>query len=395
VPVTLKAQAVAREFQLLLHCATAQPDAEVISGIVDSGIDWESLFELAERHRVRPLLYRSLKSSSWDAVPPTRRLELECFYKANAVQNLRAAGELLRLVDALRKERVAVAAFKGPVLAEVTYGDLFFREFVDVDFFVREEHLDKAEEVLTSSGYRTYRPGRPFRSAFLSYYCQQMFKGPNGVVVDLHWRLASKNVAFPIRPAEIWGRLRRATISGREIATLADEDLALFLAAHGTKEGWERLMWVCDFAELLRKHRDIDWKVVLDRAQRAHSSRPLLLAIALASTLLEAPAPNELVEKARNDASVQALAQEAKVGMLRAAASEGEFRELLNGLKTYDSVRYAIWPLAMLLMTRTLGDYQAMPLPQVLWRIYHLSRPVRLATRAAQTLLRSTLLRSI
>ena len=27
-------------------------------------------------------------------------------------------------------------------------------------------------------------------------------------------------------------------------------DLALFLAAHGTKKGWRSLIWVCDFAEL-------------------------------------------------------------------------------------------------------------------------------------------------
>jgi hypothetical protein len=34
-----------------------------------------------------------------------------------------------------------------------------------------------------------------------------------------------------------------------------------------------------------------------------------------------------------------------------------------------------------LLTTRTVGDYVSMPLPRPLWRIYHLTRPFRLATK--------------
>ena len=57
-------------------------------------------------------------------------------------------------------------------------------------------------------------------------------------------------------------------------------------------------MWVCDFAELLHSS-PIDWLTILDRAQRSQSSRPLLLAIALASTLLDAPAPAALIRQLR------------------------------------------------------------------------------------------------
>ena len=113
-----------------------------------------------------------------------------------------------------------------------------------------------------------------------------------GISVDLHWRLSSKGVAFPLQLAEIWSKLEKVTIAGRTVLTLAHDDLALFLAAHGTKEGWRSLIWVCDFAEFLRKYQDIDWVAVLDRAQRSHSSRPLLLAIFLASDLLGAKAPS-------------------------------------------------------------------------------------------------------
>src|SRR5262249_29992819 len=135
--------------------------------------------------------------------------------------------------------------------------------------------------------------------------------------VDLHWRLSSKGVAFALRPHEIWPRLANVPLAGRTVPSLAPDDLALFLAAHGTKERWKRLAWVCDFAELLRANQDINWSVVLERAQRAHSSRALLLAILLASKLLDAPAPVWLLEKARSNSIVVALGERAEMSMLQ------------------------------------------------------------------------------
>ena len=186
--------------------------------------------------------------------------------------------------------------------------------------------------------------------------------------------------------AEIWSRLEQVTIAGRTVLTLAHDDLALFLAAHGTKEGWRSLIWVCDFAELLRKYQDIDWTAILDRAQQSHSSRPLLLAILLASTLLDAPAPAELIDKARSNSAVRALAEEAQLRMLR-PAPQGELREFLNSLNTHDRLRHRLWPVATLLTTRTVGDYQAMPLPKPLWGIYYFTRPFRLAGKAVEMML--------
>jgi hypothetical protein len=176
------------------------------------------------------------------------------------------------------------------------------------------------------------------------------------------------------------------TIAGRTVLTLAHDDLALFLAAHGTKEGWRSLIWVCDFAELLRNYQDIDWVAVLDRAQRSHSSRQLLLAIALASTLLDAPAPAALIDRAWKNSAVRTLAEQAKLRMLR-AVPEQEPEEFLNSLYTHDRLRHRLWPVATLLTTRTVSDYQAMPLPKSLWGIYYLTRPFRLASKMVKMIL--------
>jgi hypothetical protein len=331
-------------------------------------------------------LLQTLKSVCWASVPQKIQLQLTLFNKANAQKNLIFTGELLRLLDLFRQNAIPIAAFKGPVLALSVYGDVSLREFCDLDVIVHEADLSKAEDILTARGYQAYFPDRDYRSAFVSYQGQYAFRHSKPEIsVDLHWRLSNKGLPFPPQLAEIWPRLDQVTIANRTVPTLAHVDLALFLAAHGTKEGWRSLLWVCDFAEFLRKYQDIDWLAVFDRAQRSHISRPLLLAIALASTLLHAPAPPELVDQALTNPIIRALAEEARLRMLR-TGREGEMREFLNGLKT-QPLRHRLLPVATLLTTRTVSDYQAMPLPKSLWGIYYLTRPFRLALKGVSMML--------
>jgi hypothetical protein len=370
-----------REFTLLLYCARSHPDVGRIKGVVSESVNWQILLLLARQHGVRSMLLRSLKSACWDAVPHATRLELERLNRANALRNLFLTGELLRLIDIFGQNAIPIAAFKGPLLAHSIYGDLSFREFCDVDVIVQPRDVLKAEDILTAYGYQADFPDRAFRYAFQGYQGQYAFRHcQTGMSVDLHWRLSSKGMAFPLQSAEIWPRLEKVTISGRTVLTLAHDDLALFLAAHGTKEGWRSLIWVCDFAELLRSYQDIDWLAIFDRAQRSHASRPLLLAVALASTLLDAPAPMALLDRARKDSAVRRLVEEAKLRMLRAVREE-ELAGFLNSLRTHDRLRHRLLPIATLLTTRTVSDYQAMPLPKSLWGLYYLTRPFRLASK--------------
>jgi len=372
------------EFQLLLYCARSQPASQRIKQLVDEfAIDWGRLVALAEQHGVRPLLLQSLKAVCWDAVPPSVRLELERFFRFNAQRNLLLAGELLRLLRSFNENEVPVVTCKGPVLAEAVYGDLSLREFRDLDLLIREQDLVSAEDILLARGYEAQFPDRDYRTAFLSYHGQYAFRrGQSDSWVDLHWQFSQDGVVFPLRAAEVWPKLIEETIAGRAVPSLAHDDLALFLAAHGTKEGWRRMLWLCDLAEFLRRYQDLDWIAILERAARSHSSRQLLLAVELAATMLDAPAPAELLDQARNSSAVQSLARRARDGMLLTAPKGSwEFR---FGLNTHDKWQHRLLPIKTLLTTRTVGDHQAMPLPKSLWGLYYLTRPFRLAAHVAK-----------
>jgi len=377
-----------RDFRLLRCCATSRPAVGALKEAIEAGVDWQTVLQLAEQHGVRPLLHQSLRSLHWEGVPQRIKADLERFSKANLQRNLSFTGELSRLVRAFQSNGIRVATFKGAVLAELVYGDMSLREFGDLDLIVPDQDVDRAEEVLMTLGYQAFFPDKDYRSAFLSYQGQYAFRHTlTGLPVDLHWRLAGKGDTFALDAAEIWPNLANVAVAGRTVPTFSREDLALFLAAHGTKEGWKRLAWVCDFAEFLRANQNVDWTAVLERAQRAHSSRALLLAILLARNLLDAPAPDLLIEKARSDARIASLAREAEIGMLQSTPS-GELADFLGTLKTHDRWRHRFWPIVTLLTTRTVADHRAMPLPKSLWGAYYVTRPFRLTGKAARLVLR-------
>jgi hypothetical protein len=58
-----------------------------------------------------------------------------------------------------------------------------------------------------------------------------------------------------------------------EVMALVGEDLLLILCAHGAKHLWMALGWICDVAELLRVHRDMNWPDILEEARSRLSAR--------------------------------------------------------------------------------------------------------------------------
>src|SRR5262245_18085134 len=142
-----------REFRFLLSCARSEP-CTGIGRELDEDLDWKTLLRFADRHGVQPLLNQALKSTCWDRVPQTTRVELHRFNKANVQKNLLFTAELLQLIGEFERNHISIIAFKGPVLAEAVYGDVSLREFSDLDVLVHEADLRKAEDILTARGYQ-------------------------------------------------------------------------------------------------------------------------------------------------------------------------------------------------------------------------------------------------
>jgi hypothetical protein len=366
------------EFQFLLLCVQPTLPAERLRELAGAGLDWESFFALAARHGVRPIVYENLSKSCWDLVPPDVQQRWREIGKAVGWQAFRAMGELLMIAAAFEKERVPVLPVKGPVLAQELYGSEALREFGDLDLLVHEADFLKATALLERLEYRTNWDVAPAtKLQFLRYQGETGFTGlKSGLYVELHWRIAKANDALPLEPAFFWSRLRLVQFAGRELLGFAPEPLALFLAAQGGHDGWFDLRRVCDLAALVRKYPDVEWSAVLQEASRLHGLRVLLLGLRLALELLDAPLPEAVKKKIRDDPKLDALAAQSLTAIMD-PIYRYDFKRLVFQIQVKEGL-WAKLRLAFGLLTdRTDHDGRWLMLPRALWPLYRILRPLR------------------
>jgi hypothetical protein len=374
------------EFEAIRLATLVQPDYSQIAALLKGSLNWTVLLSLAEVHSVRLQLIRALQRLDWVGVPFEIKQSLSDFLLLHKAHSLLVASELTRVNDEFSRRAIRFATFKGPSLALQLYGDLSHRECNDIDIIVEERQVARVEAILGSLDYRAALGSSEFRSAFLSYQRQYLFvrTDNSNLAIDLHWDFAGTSVPFPVTSAEIWNNLERADIGGRLVPTLGHADLALLLVGHGAKEGWRCLGWVADFAMLIEKHSKLDWRDLLDRARRRGCNRSLLVGCLLVARLLGSRVDESLLRLAESDVAARAAA-EALVNRLRnrwpAPASGRELSEL----DLCESRKQRARAVGSFIVTRTISDYVSMPLPRPLWRIYHLTRPFRLAGKIIAT----------
>jgi hypothetical protein len=372
---------------LLCLLVRPQPRLQPALGVLRQGIDVATLLRLAEQHSIRPRLIAGLAALSWQGVPERFRSSLAAFRQIHLVRSLSAAQQLSQVATALAARRIRFAAFKGATLAKQLYGDLSGREYTDIDLIVPQAEFGQAEDVMASLGYRGAQGDRAFRHAFLAYLRQYAFVHPDlPAAVDLHWDFSGRHVPFPVTPGETWDELEDVSIGYQRVPAVSGTNLALLLAGHGTKEAWRSLGWVCDFAMLLDRRADLDWSAIHRRAQARGCGDSVLLACVMSQRLLGVPVPPALARPVAERRRIDSIATALVEGLRRNEGASPGKSENLADLDLCDTRRDRISAVLRLAFTRTVGDYQALPLPPELWRLYHATRPFRLAAKAIAAL---------
>jgi hypothetical protein len=214
-------------------------------------------------------------------------------------------------------------------------------------------------------------------------------------MVDLHWAITERFFSFPLDPERLWERRSRVSLGGSDVWTFSPEDSLLVLCVHGSKDTWERLKHVCDVAEFVHAHRDMDWGRAVKRAGSLGSERMLFLGLLLAKDLLETPLPEEVSRRAHADPAVGELVRRISERLFRTIDdSPSRFAEIPFRpihLKMRERLRDKVRYLVRLATTHTVGDWMALPLPKPLFSLYYVVRLVRLAGKYGRKLFIATL----
>jgi hypothetical protein len=368
------------EVDLMLCCArtcsTPQMRARV-KEIATQGVDWQAFLQLVTSHGVRPLVYQSLHSACWEALPEAARQELSHFYSANSAKNRFLAGELLYILQLFEAEHILAVPFKGPVLTAVIYGDLALREFTDLDILIREPDIPKAREILSNQGYRSSMASGVITP---DVNVDELHSALTGISVELHWQFSPRRFVSSLAAEHVWNGIEPIVILGRQVWSFSSQDMFLFLAVHGGKHSWSSLKWLCDLAEFIRSNPELDWPRLFKRAEALGAARTCRLGIYLAAELMQAEVPSSVVCAVREDAQVRRLAQEVRQRVQETRdvdPIESQIFNLRLKERFRDKVRYVF-----LQCTQYSGEEERfLPLPSTLSFIYIFVRPIWLLRR--------------
>ena len=332
------------ESELLVWCARTVVSDDLKESIrrrVVEPLDWSIVWDMARYHGVCPLLYRNLATLCAEIVPPEFLTQLRQKVQAEALLNRSLARELVVLCEALTGHGIPVIPVKGATLAVLAYGDLALREFADLDLLVSETSIPEAQRVLLSQGYeRKTNEGEANQSDHDEGPYHVFVKKRPISRVDLQWVMAHQHFTFRLDRPEVWRAQHPIVLENKRVPGLAPEILLIVLCVHGSKHAWEQLKWVCDVAELLRSHQELDWNQIYSHASNWHCRRMLHMGLSLAHRLLDAPLPQMVSERLKDDVDVHVLSHRMPASLLE-NSQEGVHEEQAGAL--YFSLKDSWW----------------------------------------------------
>lgn len=374
------------EVALLLCCARTHLETETAvraKAYFQQALHWDNLLKTALRHKVMPLLYRQLKTNFNESVPAEFMERLRDYFYLNAARNHLLTEELCEVLELFERNGIRAVPYKGAALAEGVYGDVAFRQFSDLDIFIHREDVAKASGLLHLRDYRKERQlTNAQETVFIKIECEHLFIRNQGrVFLDLHWGFAPAYFPFKLDSESMWRRLTTIPLGKTHALSFAPEDLLLILCVNAGKESWRQLSGLCDIAELIRASPNLDWEKIARQAKRAGARRMLLVSLLLASELLGAVLPEQIIQAIAEERAVGPLALKIKRELFRNEREAGGVSHILKPAKALDGLPDKIKFHLRLALTPTMEDWTFIHLPKRFSFLYYLTRPLRLAKK--------------
>src|SRR5258705_3954169 len=143
----------ATENEVLFCIARRELDANKraeLRHLLEQSVDWDYLFATASNHGLIPLIHKNLSTNAGDMVPGHVLARLKREWVANSQSVLHLVGKQLKVYSIFKENGIPVAIFKGPILAQMAYGEIALRRAGDIDMLIDRQHFGGRKELLES-----------------------------------------------------------------------------------------------------------------------------------------------------------------------------------------------------------------------------------------------------
>ena len=381
------------EYELILLCSRmriAPATSRKILHLVESTLDWQHLIHTALTHKVAPLLYKNLSCLAGPAVPEKWIEIIRKHYERNARRNIYLSSQLSLILDALRAEKIPVVPYKGPVLAALAYGDVTLREFDDLDLMIPHQYVESAHLTLAAAGFKSEHSLYAAPLTPLPIPGQYSFQKDGGHCnLELHTELTLRYYPRGLDIAHLISRSISIPLAGGMVPSLSPESLLMVLAVHGSKHFWDRLNWICDFAELLQMQERVHWDQAIDQARQLGCERMVLLGSAMAKELLEVDLPGPIAKRLDDIPDVRSLGHKLALNLFcDPPAVPGLAERFVIRVKSSQSLMEGIRYCYRLANSPSEEDLEWAPWAQRVSPVYRLLRPLRLVRKYGTGLIR-------
>lgn len=282
---------------LLLTLCRARLTAEEQArarALLQEGIDWQRLAELACLHEVVALVRHNLlalgengsrsNANAWQTIQQAANQIV-----FDSMLRMRQAGQV---VQAMQAAGLDLVVLKGYALADMLYSDPVMRPSGDLDLLVTRSELPAACAVLVE-GLGFPAPPQELVAFHLAhgYHLPMTGRMAPGepLLVELHWDLAPRQLT-PLDMNTLRARAQPFRLGSATAQRFSPEDALLHLALHMRKHRYVGLRWLCDLAELARRYGDqLDWEYVVASARAGGMAALLYTSLSAAQRWLDAP----------------------------------------------------------------------------------------------------------
>lgn len=375
---------IRKEDRLLLLCTrnilSEEIQSEIIS-ILQQKIDWDYLLERSSEHKLKPLLYNTLKYSFLSFVPGYVIENLKNFFQENVYKNLLLVGELLKVLKLLNSHNITAIPFKGPVLAVQAYDDLTLREFNDLDIFIQKDDFSKVRKLLVSIGYNSeFQLSNPKETKYVMSQREYRFFDKNlGLTLDVQWEVSALFFSLP-KTIMLGEELVSIEINNFEIPVFSTEDLLLILCLHNAGHRWTRLAWLYDILQLINNN-SVDWTMVVRKAGKLCIKRILLINLCLIRDLFEFEIPEEIKYYLKSDSSIQVIVKRIENNIFGENYEKSLLDEIYFNLRLRDNIYYGIKDAIRDAMYPTPLEWKKIDLPLIFYPFYYIYRPLSILMR--------------